>query len=286
MIIGQYQVVEKIGEGGMGVIYKAVHSTLQQVVAIKALPDSFSSHPEVRQRFIREATIQAKVSHPNIVNILNFFELENSCYIVMEYVEGETLDAMIKRQGLIPPARCLSLFEQIAAGIEYAHAKGIVHRDIKPGNIMISSEGAVKIMDFGIAKVSGGLPLTKAGVKVGTIWYMSPEQVKGFPGTVSTDIYSLGVTLFEMVTGRVPYYADAEFKLMKMIVEAPPPSPTSFYPYIPAPMENAILKALAKSPEERFESVNQFAAALAGQQFTYSKRPALWNRIRQWLSSM
>jgi serine/threonine protein kinase len=263
MVIGQYKIIEKIGEGGMGVIYKAEHSTLEQVVAIKALPSSLSSNTEIRERFIREATIQAKISHPYIVNILNFFEFEGNYYIVMEYVEGETLEAMIKRLGLIPPEQCLSIFEQIAAGIEYAHGKGIIHRDIKPGNVMVNSQGTVKIMDFGIAKIAGGLNLTRAGVKVGTVWYMSPEQVKGYPATVTTDIYALGVTLFEMVTGRVPFYADSEYNVMKNIVESLPTSPKVFYPYIPDSMENAILKALSKTSVDRFQSVKEFAAALS-----------------------
>lgn len=247
----------------MGVIYKGEHSTLHQIVAIKSLPSSLSSNPDIRERFLREATIQAKIFHPNIVNILNFFEFEDNYYIVMEYVEGETLESMIKRMGLIPPDRCISLFDQISVGIAFAHSRGIIHRDIKPSNIMVNSEGIVKIMDFGIAKVSGGLNLTKTGSKVGTVWYMSPEQVKGYPADVTTDIYSLGVTLFEMITGRVPFNADSEYEVMKGIVETRPSSPKLFYPYIPEPMEKAILKALAKSPEDRFQSVTEFAAALA-----------------------
>lgn len=268
MEIGQYKIIEKIGEGGMGVIYKAEHSTLQQIVAIKALPSSLSSNSDIRERFVREATIQAKITHPNIVNIHNFFEFKGNYYIVMEYVEGETLEEMIKRSGLIPPDRCVSLFEQIATGIQYAHEKGIIHRDIKPSNVMVNSQGNVKIMDFGIAKIAGGLNLTNAGVKVGTVWYMSPEQVKGYSATVTTDVYSLGVTLFEMVTGRVPFHADSEYNVMKDIVESPPSSPKLFYPYMPDFMEHAILKALAKCPEDRFQSVKEFSAALTDKQYS------------------
>lgn len=265
MIIDQYKILHKVGEGGMGIIYKAEHCTLRQVVAIKALPGSLSCKTEIRERFLREATIQAKISHPNIVNVLNFFESEGNCYIVIEYVEGETLEAMIKRLGLIPPERCVSLFRQILAGIQYAHEKGVVHRDIKPGNIMVTSDGTVKIMDFGIAKMAGGANLTRAGVKVGTVWYMSPEQVKGMPATVASDIYSLGVTLFQMVTGRVPFYAKSEFDVMKTIVETPPPSPKNFYPYIPVQLEQAILKSLAKNPAQRFKSAQDFSLAVAWQ---------------------
>jgi tetratricopeptide (TPR) repeat protein len=262
MVIGQYKIIEKIGEGGMGVIYKAEHCTLEQIVAIKALPETFSANPDLRERFIREAKIQAKLSHPNVVNIHNFFEFEGNYYIVMEYVEGETLEALIKTKGLLPPDSCIRMFKQILAGIGYAHSKEIIHRDVKPSNIMINKDGIVKITDFGIAKITGDMMKTQPGVKVGTIWYMSPEIVKGHSAGVSSDIYSLGVTLFEMITGNVPFSGNTEYTIMKNIVECPPPSPREFYPYVPVSLEKAILKAIAKEPAERFRSIEEFEAAL------------------------
>lgn len=263
MVIGQYRIIEKIGEGGMGVIYKAEHCTLEQVVAIKSLPGNLSVNSDLRERFIREAKIQARLSHPNVVNILNFFDFEGNYYIVMEYVEGETLESLIRTKGLLPPDSCINMFKQILAGVGYAHFMGIIHRDLKPSNIIIKNDGTIKITDFGIAKISGDLQRTQAGVKVGTIWYMSPEQVKGQPAGISSDIYALGVTLFEMITGKVPFSGNSEYSIMKDIVECSPPSPREFYPYVPVPLEKTIMRAIAKEPADRFKSVQEFAAALS-----------------------
>lgn len=265
MVIGHYKIIDKVGEGGMGVIYKAEHATLEQTVAIKALSPSFSSNSDLRERFVREARIQAKLSHPNVVNIHNFFEFEGNYYLVMEYVEGETLEGIIKTKGLISPDRCLQMFSQILCGVGYAHSKGIIHRDIKPSNIIVNPDGNIKITDFGIAKIVGDLKNTQTGIKMGTLWYMSPEQVKGQPAGTASDIYSLGITLFEMVTGTVPFTGDSEYSIMKQIVETSPPSPREFYPYIPHYLEQAISKAVAKEPGRRFKSTEEFAAALNNQ---------------------
>jgi serine/threonine protein kinase len=265
-VIGQYKILEKIGEGGMGIVYKAEHTTLEQIVALKSLPSALSSSTEMRERFIREAKIQAKLSHPNVVNLHNFFEHEGNFYLVMEFVDGETVESILRRSGLIPPERCVSIFRQVLDGIGYAHSKGITHRDIKPSNIMITNEGAVKITDFGIAKLAGDIQKTQTGVKIGTLWYMSPEQVRGQSVDTRTDIYSLGITLFEMVTGHLPFTGDSEYQIMKIIVEREPPSPKDFYPYIPAQMENAILKAVSKLPSERFQFAGEFMEALLGTQ--------------------
>jgi len=262
MIIGQYRIIEKIGQGGMGVIYKAEHTTLEQIVAIKALPSEFGSHSDICERFIREAKIQAKLSHPNVVNILNFLEHEGNNYIVMEYVDGETLESIIRTTGLIPPDRCISIVRQVLDGIGYAHSRGVIHRDIKPSNIMITRQGIVKITDFGIAKIAGDLKHTQTGVKVGTLWYMSPEQVQGQQADVTSDIYALGITLFEMVTGKVPFTGDSEYHIMHNIVQNPPPDPREYYPYIPVSLEKTILKAIAKSPRDRFQNVRDFAESL------------------------
>jgi len=262
MEIGQYRIIEKIGQGGMGVIYKAEHTTLEQIVAIKALPSTLGSNSDIRERFIREAKIQAKLSHPNVVNILNFLEHEGNNYIVMEYVDGETLEAIIRTTGLIPPERCIAIVRQVLDGIGYAHSRGVIHRDIKPSNIMITRQGNVKITDFGIAKIAGDLKHTQTGVKVGTLWYMSPEQVQGQQAGVTSDIYALGITLFEMVTGKVPFTGDSEYHIMHNIVQNPPPDPREFYPYIPLSLEKTILKAIAKSPADRFQNVGEFAESL------------------------
>jgi serine/threonine protein kinase len=270
-VIGQYKILEKIGEGGMGVVYKAEHTTLEQIVALKSLPSTLSSNTEMRERFIREAKIQAKLSHPNVVNLHNFFEHEGNFYLVMEFVDGETVESILRRSGLIPPERCVSIFKQVLDGIGYAHSKGITHRDIKPSNIMLTNEGTVKITDFGIAKLAGDIQKTQTGVKIGTLWYMSPEQVRGQSVDTRTDIYSLGITLFEMVTGHLPFTGDSEYQIMKIIVEREPPSPKDFYPYIPVQIEKAILKAVSKLASERFPTTGEFLDALLGTQPLHNK---------------
>ncbi len=271
MVIGQYKIIEKIGEGGMGIVYKAEHTTLEQIVALKALPVTLSSNKEMRERFIREAKIQAKLSHQNVVNLHNFFEYDNNFYLVMEYVEGETVESILKKSGLIPPDRCISLFKQILEGIGYAHSKGIIHRDIKPSNIMINKDGIIKITDFGIAKLAGDFNRTQTGVKIGTLCYMSPEQVRGQSVGIATDIYSLGITLFEMVTGNLPFSGNSEYQIMRSIVDIKPPSPKEFYPYIPLKIEKAILKAISKQPSDRFKSTKEFLDALINNDFSYKE---------------
>ncbi len=267
MVIGQYKILEKIGEGGMGVVYKAEHETLEQLVALKALPSALSSNTEMRKRFVSEAKIQAKLSHPNVVNLLNFFEHDDSLYLVMEFVEGETVESMIKRNGPIPLDKCKSIFKQVLDGIGYAHSKGIIHRDIKPGNLMVNKDGTVKITDFGIAKIAGDFQKTRTDIKIGTLFYMSPEQVKGQPASISSDIYSLGITLYEMVTGKVPFSGNSEYHIMKSIVESTPPSPREFEPHIPVHIEKAILNAVAKLQSERFKTAKDFSEALLNEEF-------------------
>jgi len=271
MIIGQYKILEKIGEGGMGIVYKAEHTTLEQIVALKALPIALSSNTEMRERFIREAKIQAKLSHQNVVNLHNFFEHDGNFYLVMEYIEGETIESILRKSGLIPPEKCISIFKQVLDGIGYAHSKGVIHRDIKPSNIIINREGVVKITDFGIAKIAGDFHKTQTGIKIGTLWYMSPEQVRGQTVGITTDIYSLGITLFEMVTGRLPFTGDSEYQIMKTIIENKPPSPREFYPYVPLNIEQAILKSIEKNPYNRFQTTREFLNVLIGHEVFQEK---------------
>jgi serine/threonine protein kinase len=262
MVIGQYKILEKIGEGGMGTVYKAEHVTLEQVVALKFL--LMGSNEEMRERFIREAKILAKLNHVNIVTLHNFFEHENNFYLVMEFVDGDVLDALVRTQGPLSPDVCTSIFMQVLSGVGFAHSRGIVHRDIKPRNIMINTHGVVKVTDFGIAKISDETQKTRTGIYLGTLYYMSPEQLEGKQAGVTSDIYSLGVTLFQMATGRVPFTGDSEYHVMKAIMEAHPPSPRDFSPETPEFLERAILKAIARSPADRFQSTAEFMEALGG----------------------
>jgi serine/threonine-protein kinase len=260
--IGNYRIVDKIGAGGMGVVYKAIDTHLDRVVAVKALNPEFSGNPTLLERFRAEARAQAQLNHPNLATLYAFLVQDDVAYMVMEFVDGETFHAMLTRRGPIPAAEAAPLFRQALAGIGHAHRLGIVHRDIKPSNIMLNREGIVKVMDFGLAKVAGDHGVTRTGVRLGTAYYMSPEQILVKPVDVRSDIYSLGATLYEILTGQAPFHADSEFQILNDHVNTPPPPPSRWYPQIPTGIENAVLKALAKNPDLRFQTVDQFSAAL------------------------
>jgi serine/threonine-protein kinase len=260
--IGNYRIVDKLGAGGMGVVYKAIDVHLDRVVAVKALNPEFSGNLTLLERFRGEARAQAQLNHPNLATLYAFLVQDNVAYMVMEFVDGETFHGMLLRRGPIPAAEVIPLFRQALAGIGYAHRLGIVHRDIKPSNIMLNRDGVVKVMDFGLAKVTGELGVTRTGVRLGTAYYMSPEQILVKPVDARSDIYSLGVTLYEMLTGLAPFRADSEFEILNDHVNTPPTLPTGLQLQIPSGIEHAVLKALAKNPDQRFQSADQFSAAL------------------------
>ncbi len=260
--ISNYRILEKLGEGGMGVVYKAVDTTLDRVVALKALNAELARNSELEQRFRAEAKAQANLNHTNLATLYAFLIQDATAWMVMEFIEGETFEHMVQRRGPIPHGESVPLFRQALLGIGYAHRMGIVHRDIKPANIMLNNHGIVKVMDFGIAKVMGNRGMTRTGTQMGTAFYMSPEQVTNKPVDIRSDIYSLGVTLYELLTANVPFQGDSEFHIMSAHVHTPPPLPTKFYPYIPKGVENAVLKALEKNPDDRFQTVEEFGQAL------------------------
>ena len=258
--IGPYRIIEKIGQGGMGIVFKGLHVKLEQEVAIKVLSPEFSQDPSMRERFIKEAKIQAKISHPNVVNVLNYIEDAGNLFLVMEFIQGETLDNRLKRLGRYPDAvnACIS----VLSALEFLHSRGIIHRDIKPGNIMFLEDGSVKVMDFGIAKVAGERGQTKTGMRVGTLWYMSPEQIKGEEATLASDLYSVGVTLYQMTTGRLPFGGDSDYMVMKAHLEEQPIPPWEINENVPKEIGRIILKALAKDTKDRYQSARDFAADL------------------------
>jgi eukaryotic-like serine/threonine-protein kinase len=260
--IGNYRIEEKLGEGGMGVVYKGVDINLDRVVAIKALNTELRGNAELEQRFRAEAKAQANLNHTNLAILYALLIEDGRPWMVMEYIEGETLEQMIQRRGLIPSEEAIPLFRQALLGIGFAHRSGIVHRDIKPSNIMVNRQGIVKVMDFGIAKVLGGRGMTRTGTQMGTAFYMSPEQVLNRGVDIRSDIYSLGVTLYEMLTANVPFSGDSDYQIMSDHVNTPPPLPTKFYPYIPAGVQNAVLKAIEKKQDARFQTVEEFGLAL------------------------
>lgn len=259
--IREYKILEKLGEGGMGIVYKAFDANLDRFVAIKAIHVIHTSNTELVQRFRQEAKMQASLVHPNIVSLYNFFAEGDIYYMVMEYLEGETLSQRLKRVGLLPPHKCIPIFLQVLQAVEYAHGKGIVHRDIKPSNILIDSDDNIKVMDFGIAKIIGDKSMTKTGTKLGTLNFMSPEQVLGEKDIDSrSDIFSLGITFFTMLTGQLPYntQTESDFKLMQQIVDNDMPSVKKYYPYVPDKVDEAISKATRKVRNERFQSCKEF----------------------------
>jgi serine/threonine-protein kinase len=260
--VGSYKITDKIGEGGMGAVFKGIDLMLEREVAIKMLRPELASQPDVVERFRAEAVTLAKLNHPNIATLYSFLRQGEDFFMVMEFVRGETLDSLIKRAGAMPCDRAIGLFCQALEGIDHAHRMGIIHRDVKPANMMLTETGALKVMDFGIARVLGTSRLTKQGNIIGTIAYMSPEQVRGIETDARSDIYSLGILLYEMLTGRVPFASDSEYDLMKMQIEDAPAPPRVFSAQIPQGVEQAIMRSLAKRAEARFQGAAEFRNAL------------------------
>src|SRR5499427_9767867 len=210
LIGNNYKITEKIGEGGMGSVYKGVDVMLEREVAIKVLRPELARQPDIVERFRSEAVTLAKLNHPNIATLFSFLRQGEDFFMVMEFVRGQTLDNLIRRSGAMPCDRAIGLFCQALEGIDHAHRMGIVHRDIKPANMMLTENGTLKVMDFGIARVLGTSRMTRQGNIVGTIEYMSPEAIQGQEVDLRTDIYSLGILLYELLTGRLPFDSDTE----------------------------------------------------------------------------
>jgi len=260
--IASYRILEKLGQGGMGVVYKAVDTGLDRMVAMKVLNPDLSKNPELVERFRAEARAQANLNHTNLATLYAFMVHQGTAIMVMEFVDGETFAQMIRRRGPIPEVEAIPLFRQALLGIGYAHRAGILHRDIKPSNLMLNKNGLVKVMDFGIAKVMGARGMTRTGTQLGTLAYMSPEQIQNRNVDIRSDVYELGITLYEMLTGHLPFESDSEFQIMQDHVYTPPPPPSKYYPYINKGVENVILKSIEKNSDARFQTVEQFGAAL------------------------
>ncbi len=263
-VVGPYQITEKIGEGGMGAVFKGIDTMLEREVAIKMLRPELARQPEVVERFRTEAITLAKLNHPNIATLYSFLRQEDDYFMVMEFVRGNTLETVIMNYGAIAYERAIPLFCHSLEGIDHAHKQGIVHRDIKPANVMVMETGSVKVMDFGIARVLGSARMTRQGSVVGTVEYMSPEQIRGEDSDARSDIYSLGILLYEMLTGRVPFNSTSEYEIMKLQIEEAPPPPTLFAAQLPLPIEQAIMRSLAKKAKARFQTAGEFRAALLG----------------------
>ena len=257
--IENYEIIEVIGEGGMGVVYKAVDLKLDRFVAIKILNTTKPPNPQFIERFKREARNQAKLNHTNIIPVYGFTDTDNTLGIVMEYIEGETIEDILRREEKLDIRFTLDVMRQVLSGVAFAHQKGFIHRDLKPSNIIISNEGTAKIMDFGISKsINETKDITKAGTKIGTIYYMSPEQIRGKAPTTQSDLYSLGVTFYEMLSGKTPFDYPTEFEIMEAHIKKMPVSITTHLPNIPAEIDRIISKALEKSTQRRYQTAMDF----------------------------
>jgi len=259
--IGDYEVLGVLGSGGMGKVFKVRNVISDRVEAMKVLLPDLAGRQELADRFLREIKLLASLDHPNIAQLRTALTLSNRLVMVMEYVEGTTLAARLE-QGPIPPAEAMGYVTQVLNALAYAHGRNVIHRDIKPSNMMLMPNGTVKLMDFGIARASGDASMTVTGTTVGSLYYMSPEQVKGSAVDARSDLYSLGVTLYEMVTGERPFQADSDYSLMTAQLEQKPKPPGQLRPGLPEHLNGVILHSMAKEPGERFQSAEEFRQAL------------------------
>ncbi|GAA2835730.1 serine/threonine-protein kinase [Leucobacter komagatae] len=257
---GRYELSSRIAVGGMGEVWKASDSIIGRTVAIKILKDEYMGDPGFLERFRAEARHAALVNHEGIANVFDYGEEQGSAYIVMELVPGEPLSAIVDREGRLPANRVLGIVAQTATSLQAAHDAGLVHRDIKPGNLLITPEGRVKITDFGIARIADQVPLTATGQVMGTVQYLAPEQASGHAATPSTDIYSLGIVAYECLAGKRPFTGESQVAIaMAQINDTPPELPAD----VPEPVRNLVMSCLSKDAANRPESAAKLAQAAA-----------------------
>lgn len=261
-MVGRYLTLSRIGVGGMGIVYRAHDTELNRTVALKVLPPKFSQYPEYLKRFHTEAQAQARLNSPHVVTLYELMDHPVGQVLVLEYVEGETLESRLRHYGPLSVPEAVRVFEQAMRGVEHIHRMGVVHRDLKPSNIFITRDGEIKLMDFGIARLMDNHDPSQNGAMVGTLLYISPEQINGRETDCRSDIYTLGVSLFETVTGRLPFERRTDYALMHAHVQENPPSPKEFQRRLPPELESVILKAMAKDPDRRYQTMTEFRMAL------------------------
>lgn len=262
--LGRFEILAEIGRGAMGIVYKAKDPMLERVVAIKTINmgSDVDGAEMYEKRFYQEARAAGGLNHPNIVTVYDIGKTESACYMAMEYIEGAELRTLLLPGKPLPVPRALSIAAQMAEGLAYAHERGVVHRDIKPANIMVPESGAVKITDFGIARMRSSNVQTQTGMMMGSPKYMSPEQVIGKRADHRSDIFSLGAILYEMLTGAAPFTGESVNAVMYQIVNFVPPAPSAINPAAPAALDAVVGRMLAKALEDRFQSAAEIARGL------------------------
>src|SRR6187551_136624 len=259
---GRYRLVELLGQGGMATIYRATDTQLGRDVAVKVLRPEYLRDPDFSSRFRFEARSVASLSHPNIVGVHDYGEDPSGPFIVMELVDGEDLATILRANGALPPRQAARITAAVARALAAAHAKGIVHRDVKPGNVLIGRDGQVKVADFGIARAVAEAQMTLPGTTLGSVHYFSPEQVRGEPATNESDIYSLGIVMYEMLTGVRPWEGDSAASVALARLSGPIPDPATVRPSVPPDLASITRKALALDPNDRWPSAAAMADAL------------------------
>ncbi len=261
---GRYRLVELLGQGGMATIYRARDAQLDRDVAVKLLRPEFGRDPDFLARFRDEAKAAASLSHPNIVAVFDFGEEQSDPYIVMELIDGQDLSSILRENGPLPPRQAARVSAEVAKALQAAHVRGIVHRDVKPSNILVGRDGRVKVADFGIARALDDAQVTLPGVTMGSVHYFSPEQARGEPATQASDIYSLGIVLYESLTGQRPFSGDGAAAVALARLTTTPPLPSAIRSGVPAPLDQIVQRAMALDPAARYASAASMASALEG----------------------
>src|SRR2546421_5852923 len=261
IIDGRYRVLARVGSGGMADVYVAEDQLLGRKVAVKLLHHHFAEDQEFVERFRREASSAAALSHPNIVAIFDRGEWQGTYYIAMEYVAGRSLKKIVREHGALEPAAAIDLVIQILRAARFAHGRGVIHRDLKPHNVILDEEGRARVTDFGIAR-AGASDMTLTGSIMGTAQYLSPEQAQGQAVSAASDLYSVGVILYELLTGVVPFDGETAVAIAFKQVSAEPRPPSTVTPSVPAMLDGIVLHALAKDPARRFRDADEFIAVL------------------------
>jgi serine/threonine protein kinase len=259
--IADYRILGILGRGGMGAVYRVSNLLTGREEAMKVVLPDYAADADAADRFLREIKIQASLQHPNITALRTAVRAENHILMIMELVEGASLEAMLTN-GPLGLAQAIRITDDILGALSYAHQHGVIHRDVKPSNIVVTSRGLPKLMDFGIARAAGDIRLTQSGMAVGSLYYMSPEQVLSRPVDVRSDIYSMGATFYEMLTGRRPVEGEGQYAVMNAHLSLVPVSPSEIAPGVPREVSSVVLKSLEKAPEQRYQTAAEFQAAV------------------------